>query len=45
MKGSDGIANLEDIVEELESVTISPADSREPGAQHSTSPSLLTAGK
>jgi hypothetical protein len=45
VKGSDGIANLEDIVEELESVTISPADSREPGAQHSTSPSLPTAGK
>jgi hypothetical protein len=45
VKASDGIANLEDIAEELESVTLSPADSREPGASHSTSPSLPTAAK
>jgi hypothetical protein len=46
VKASDGIANLEDIAEELESVTISPADSLEPGAsQHHRKFGLGSAGK
>jgi hypothetical protein len=46
VKGSDGIANLEDIAEELESVTISPADSEEPGAsQHQRKFGLGSDGK